>query len=88
MKELFDGLSLEDVKGEALLAVIRVFIAEAVQKGVRKVQLSGKRQFKFSRHAHLFGGEIEKTWPQWSLLLFAMAFPDEIQKIRDIVVTP
>jgi hypothetical protein len=87
-RQLFDGLSLGDVKGEAALAVIKAFIAEAVEKGVRKVQVAVKKPLRFSRHPHFFGGEIEKTWAQWSLVLFARAFPEEIQKIRDLVANP
>jgi hypothetical protein len=41
----------------------------------------GDRQ-TFTKHTHVFGGEMEKTWVEWTDLLFVRSFREEVQLMR------
>ena len=58
------------VSGEDFLKILEAIDVDQVFNG---------QTVTFVKHPHVFGGEMEKTWPEWADLLFARCFSAEIE---------
>jgi hypothetical protein len=65
-------LTREQVNSDAL---------EIVQQNLKKKK-EGVQVVEFPRHPHVFGGELEEAWKEWSTTLFARAFQAEIEVMQ------
>jgi hypothetical protein len=72
------------LKCEPAVAAVTAFVEAAVKAGVRKAHVPVGEPVRIKKHPHVFGGNIKRTWGEWSLLLFALAFDDELGRIRDL----
>ena len=47
-------------------------------------KIFGGETVKFTKHPHVFGGEMEKTWAEWADLLFAKSFSPEVELAKHL----
>jgi len=95
---IFKKLDGEDPKLAKALSIVRAYLrlaARAIKNTKKsqllppemaeilaKVHLDGSEQVQFAKHTHVFGGEIEHTWGEWALMLFARAFREEMRRLQ------
>jgi predicted protein tyrosine phosphatase len=91
-------LEFADPKAAKAVSIVMQFLKRVTKqmKAVNKTQVSRAElpevfaKFKvresdrqtLTKHTHVFGGEMEKTWIEWADLLFVRSFREEVQLMR------
>jgi hypothetical protein len=71
-------------KCPAAVAAVSAFVEEALKVGLRRTQVPAGELVRIKKHPYVFGGGIKKTWGDWSLRLFELAFDSELRGIGDL----
>jgi hypothetical protein len=89
---LFALGNLGKTKAGRALAVLQKFLAIARKRlpkgggemaGLAMVKIPEKVRMVVSRRPHVFAGELEKGWSDWTDFLFASSVPGEVEKMRN-----